>query len=101
MKNSVIITVRYLFDGGDAWGNIEDFESDLKDFLSAYGKDAVVVRNIEGAPSGDLFLIVQTVDETGMEQFIRKSEEKTLSPKETLNKLEKGASKISEKGGKK
>ena len=100
MKNPVIVTVRYLFDGGDAWGNIADFESDLKDFLSAYGKDAIVVRNIEGASSGDLFLIVQAIDETGMEQFINKTKP-PLSPKETLDKLEKGASKMTEKGKKK
>lgn len=94
MKNPVIVTVRFLFDGGDAWENISDFESDLKDFLSAYGKDAVVVRNIEGAPSGDLFLIIQTVDKTGINaatgKIIRSS------PRAALDKLEKQSKKIKE-----
>jgi len=94
MKNPVIVTVRYLFDAGDAWENISDFESDLKDFLSAYGKDATVVRNMEGAPSGDLFLIIQTIDKTGIDIATRKVI--NSSPRAVLNKLEKQSKKIKE-----
>ena len=61
MESKVSLKVQFLFDPNTTWSRLSEFESDLADFLAAFGKQAVKLKTL-GTPDGEIIIEVTTMD---------------------------------------
>jgi hypothetical protein len=60
-RKYVFLDYTFIFDPTDSWQHVSQFESDLSDFLGAYGFEAQIVNAIGGQP-GKRMLLVRRID---------------------------------------
>ena len=57
MKDPVSIKVQFVFDAGDPWSRVYDFENDIKKFLNERDFDGDCIRNIGN--QGEMIIFVR------------------------------------------
>lgn len=87
LKDPVAIRVQFVFNAGDPWSRLFDFEKDITTFLGRRGMVPQVVDNIQGQDGGlIIFVRRQTMEEKALPTT---NSEEVKDPAQQVKKLQK------------